>query len=403
AALVYQDRGDVPHSLSYLQRAQEVAREYSRRNPSSRNWEQLVFQGRFLLANLKQAENLIEALKEQEATARQMQPLIRDRTTKDPHNAEWKAQQVVLGWVRGGALAALADQGISPKENRAEALRQLKEALSLAEELTRLDPDCFTFCRSRFNVHAALHQLYASLGEKELAWDQVRKRAQVQLAFYQRYADKEPDQPAWQEGLARAHFLAGNDWSRLHHNFPEAAAQFRQAVKLYEQLARREPDRPDWLREQARALQYLGRLLGERAARRWPIKVNDPSSLQRYTQSQELAEGLEVLRQAITVREKFVTLQPRNPRGWEELAEDYRLLGSYSSQKDPARSEALFQKLLDTMEKTIALDPASVQADPFARRAEASTFLAAVGSFFNRQNAPLNRRIVVVSDALYRG
>src|SRR5262249_12669579 len=41
AALVYQDRGDVPHTLSYLQRAQEVAREYSRRTPSSRNWEQL--------------------------------------------------------------------------------------------------------------------------------------------------------------------------------------------------------------------------------------------------------------------------------------------------------------------------------------------------------------------------
>jgi tetratricopeptide (TPR) repeat protein len=370
-AYVYKQSGDVSGAEASLQESLAIVKRFAQLDPSNVGWQRAVLQNRNGLADLRQKDNLAQALQDQLTVVRELLNLAEDRTRRDPLNADWKLD--FYGQKRQIALAttALVKQGVLPEKELAEAERQLQEDLPNLERLVQADPTSKRCADALSLAYLVIARNREAAKDKAGARDAEWKRFQAQLDFYQRWLQSEPDYPAWLEGLARAH------WSRAvsgtyYGDFAASLADHRASLEMYERLLHIEPDSTRWLEKQAEALQWVRQALEtSTVAAKGPVA--DVQS------SPEYAEGLDLLRRSVAVWKRLVTLEPNVARWQERLADAYKeLVGALRVRQKHDEANDAFAKRLSALQRFYELDPEAAKRDPFDRPSDPSISSAAI-------------------------
>jgi tetratricopeptide (TPR) repeat protein len=281
----------------------------------------------------------------------------------------------------------------------AEASRsQAMDALKKAEE---------SFAKARSAVNDYLTAVSDDPALKAPSLSPVRARLlQSALGFYQQFLRERGSDPALRRELAAVYFKMGTIFSELGQR-QASVPSFTESRRLYDALTPEFPDDPALQDGLARAVQKLGD--HERAIALWEklVRPDDPRFLRDlgYAYEQvsleaneaDKAKILEYKRKALSVRERLVQLRPDDPDAQLGLSASLNNIANLLGAGRTTEELALYRRAVEHCQAADRLRPGDATAQRYLaiQLGNVATFAQRAGEI-EEQLAACRRRVEVL-------
>jgi tetratricopeptide (TPR) repeat protein len=317
----YEILGDTNNQRARAAEAQRLMAGLANEKPSDTEYQDSLAVSLVAVGDVLVAQgNLAEALKSyRDALA------IADRLTKsEPNNARWESD-LSVSYNRVGEV--LVAQG-----NLEEALKSYRDTLAIADRLTKSEPNNSEWQRN-------LSVSYGKVGDVLMAQGnlpEALKNHRDSLVITERLAKSEPNNSELQRDLHVSYAKVGELLMALG-NLPEALKSYRDGLAIADRLAKTDSKNAEWQHDLAAFHDRVGHVLG--------LQGN-------------LEEALKTSRDGQAILDRLAKSDPNNAHWQRDLAASYSRVG------DALGARGDLNEALKSYRDGLAIEDRLAKSDP---------------------------------------